>query len=73
VRGSAVRGTGAEMNGGTIAVCAAIKQFSPGFVKAGQEENPTLGDMQLEGLFTKFTGDYALGKNPKGSLYCREG
>ncbi|MDD1749644.1 MAG: formylmethanofuran dehydrogenase subunit C [Methanothrix sp.] len=73
VRGSAVRGTGAEMNGGTIAVCGAIKQFSPGFVETGWEENPKLGDMQLEGSFKKFTGDYALGKNPKGTLYCREG
>ena len=72
VKGSAVRAAGAEMNGGTIAVCKAIRQFSPGFMVAGHEENPTLGDMQLEGLFTKFTGDYALGKNPKGSLYCRE-
>ncbi|MFZ2471631.1 MAG: formylmethanofuran dehydrogenase subunit C [Methanothrix sp.] len=73
VKGSAVRGTGAEMNGGTIAVCGAIKQFSPGFVEAGREENPKLGDVQLEGWFAKFTGDYALGKNPKGSFYCREG
>ncbi|MDD4162236.1 MAG: formylmethanofuran dehydrogenase subunit C [Methanothrix sp.] len=73
VRGSAVRGTGAEMNGGTIAVCGAIKQFSPGFVETGREKNPKLGDMQLEGSFKKFTGDYALGKNPKGSLYFREG
>ncbi|MHB8117477.1 MAG: formylmethanofuran dehydrogenase subunit C [Methanothrix sp.] len=72
VKGSAVRGTGAEMNGGTIAVCGAIRQFSPGFIEIGREENAKLGDMQLEGWFTKFTGDYALGKNPKGSLYCRE-
>ncbi|MCX6678016.1 MAG: formylmethanofuran dehydrogenase subunit C [Methanothrix sp.] len=73
VKGSAVRGTGAEMNGGTIAVCGAIKQFTPGFVETGREENPKLGDVQLEGWYAKFTGDYALGKNPKGSLYCREG
>jgi formylmethanofuran dehydrogenase subunit C len=73
VKGSAVRGTGAEMNGGTIAVCGAIRQFSPGFIEIGREENAKLGDMQLEGWFKKFTGDYALGKNPKGLLYCREG
>ena len=73
VMGSAVRGTGAEMNGGTIAVCGEIRQFSPGFVEAGREENPELGEVQLEGWYAKFTGDYALGKNPKGSLYCREG
>jgi formylmethanofuran dehydrogenase subunit C len=72
VKGSAVRGTGAEMNGGTIAVCGAIKQFSPGFVGTGREENTKLGNMQLDGWYAKFTGDYALGKNPKGSLYCRE-
>lgn len=73
VIGSAVRGTGAEMNGGTIAVCGEIRQFSPGFVEAGREENPKLGDVPLEGWYARFTGDYALGKNPKGSLYCREG
>jgi len=72
VKGSTVRGTGAEMNGGTIAVCGAIRQFSPGFIETGREENVLLGDMQLEGWYAKFTGDYALGKNPKGSLYCRE-
>jgi formylmethanofuran dehydrogenase subunit C len=73
VKGSAVRGVGAEMNGGTIVVCGAIKQPSPGFVETGREENPKQGDVQLEGWFAKFTGDYALGKNPKGTLYCKEG
>ncbi len=73
VKGSALRGVGAEMNGGTIAVCGAIKQFSPGFVETGREENALLGEVQLEGWFGKFTGDYALGKNPKGSLYCKGG
>ena len=72
VKGSAVRAAGAEMNGGTIAVCGAIKQFSPGFVEIGQEENAKLADMQLDGWYSKFAGDYALGKNPKGSLYHRE-
>ncbi len=72
VKGSAVRGTGAEMNGGIIAVCGAIKQFSPGFIEIGREENVKLGNMQLDGWYAKFAGDYALGKNPKGSLYCRE-
>lgn len=73
VKGSAVRGVGAEMNGGTIAVCKAIKQFSPGFVEIGREENVLLGDIRLEGWYVRFAGDYALGKNPKGSLYCQEG
>jgi formylmethanofuran dehydrogenase subunit C len=73
VKGSAVRGVGAEMNGGTIAVCGAIKQPSPGFVETGREENAMLGDIRLDGWYARFTGDYALGKNPKGSLYCKEG
>jgi formylmethanofuran dehydrogenase subunit C len=73
VKGSAVRGVGAEMNGGTIAVCGSIKQPSPGFVETGREENVKLGEIQLDGWHIKFAGDYALGKNPKGTLYCREG
>jgi formylmethanofuran dehydrogenase subunit C len=73
VKGSAVRGVGAEMNGGTIAVCGAIKQPSPGFVETGREENAKQGDVLLEGWYARFAGDYALGKNPKGSLYCKEG
>ncbi len=73
VKGNAVRGAGAEMTGGTIAVLGKIKQFSPGFVEAGKEANPKLGDLQLEGMFTKFSGDYAISKNPKGVLYCQEG
>jgi len=73
VKGSAVRGVGAEMNGGTIAVCKAIKQPSPGFAETGREENPKLGDIQLEGWYARFAGDYALSKNPKGTLYCQEG
>ncbi|HPT37224.1 MAG TPA: formylmethanofuran dehydrogenase subunit C [Methanothrix sp.] len=77
VRGSAIRAVGAEMNGGVIAVCKGIKQCSPGFVEVAREENPKLadpklGEMQLEGRFIKYTGDYALGKNPKGTLYERE-
>lgn len=73
VKGSAVRGVGAEMNGGTIAVCGAIKQPSPGFVEIGREENVVLGDIRIDGWYARFTGDYSLGKNPKGSLYCKEG
>jgi formylmethanofuran dehydrogenase subunit C len=73
VKGSAVRGVGAEMNGGTIVVCKAIEQPSPGFVETGREENTKQGDVLLEGWYARFTGDYALGKNPKGSLYCKEG
>jgi formylmethanofuran dehydrogenase subunit C len=73
VHGDAVRGAGAEMTGGTLAVCGTIGQFSPGFVEAGREENPTLGTTRLEGRFVKFSGDYAISKNPKGSLYLKEG
>jgi len=72
VKGSAVRGVGAEMNGGIVAVCGKIRQFSPGFVEIGHEDNPKLGELQLGGRFAKFAGDYAVSKNPKGSLYLRE-
>lgn len=72
VRGSAVRGVGAEMNGGTIAVCKEIRQLSPGFVESAREENPKIGEIELDGRYVKFAGDYALGKNPKGTLYCKE-
>jgi formylmethanofuran dehydrogenase subunit C len=73
VKGNAVRGIGAEMTGGTIAVLGEIKQFSPGFVEVSRETNPKLGDLQLEGMFARFSGDYAISKNPKGVIYCREG
>ncbi len=73
VKGNAVRGLGAEMGGGTVAILGEIEQFSPGFIDAGREESPKLGEMQLEGWFNKFTGDFAVGKNPKGVLYCKEG
>ncbi|MDD1722993.1 MAG: formylmethanofuran dehydrogenase subunit C [Methanothrix sp.] len=72
VKGSAVRGVGAEMNGGTIAVCQHILQPSPGFMEMAREESPKAGEVQLEGRYVKFSGDYALSKNPKGTLYCRE-
>jgi len=68
-----VRAAGAEMNGGTIAVCGAIKQPSPGFIETGREENVMQGDIRLDGWYARFAGDYSLGKNPKGSLYCLEG
>ena len=70
IKGSAIRGVGAEMTGGTIAVCGEIKQFTPGFVQTGSENNPNLGENQLEGIFEKFAGDYAISKNPKGILYA---
>jgi len=72
VKGSAVRGVGAEMNGGTLAICGEIEQFTPGFVETGREDNPKLGDNPLVGSFTKFAGDYAISKNPKGVLYVRD-
>ena len=72
VRGSAVRGVGAEMNGGTIAVCKDILQPSPGFVETAREEDPLLGEVKLEGRFVKLAGDFALSKNAKGTICCRE-
>jgi formylmethanofuran dehydrogenase subunit C len=70
VKGSAIRGVGAEMNGGVIAVCGKIKQFTPGFIQTGSEKNPKLGEIQLDGILEKYTGDYAISKNPKGILYA---
>lgn len=72
VKGSAVRGVGAEMNGGTVAVCGEIEQFTPGFVETGREDKPKLCENPLVGSFTKFMGDYAISKNPKGVLYLRD-
>ena len=72
VKGGAVRGVGAEMSGGTVAVCGEIEQFTPGFVEIDWEDNPKLGENPLVGRFTKFTGDYAISKNPKGVLYLRD-
>jgi len=71
VEGGAIRGAGAEMTGGTLVVQGSIRQFAPGFVETGREDNPKLGDLQLEGRFVKYAGDYAIAKNPKGLLYCR--
>ncbi len=72
VKGNAVRGLGAEMAGGAVVILGKIEQFCPGFVDAGQEDNPKVGELQLEGRFDKFNGDFAISKSPKGILYCRE-
>jgi formylmethanofuran dehydrogenase subunit C len=72
VKGNAIRGLGAEMTGGAIAIYGEMRQFTPGFVKIGKEENPKLGEKQLNGIFSKFSGDYAISKNPKGVLYVFE-
>jgi formylmethanofuran dehydrogenase subunit C len=69
VEGNAIRGLGAEMTGGIIASLGDIVQFTPGFVEAGAETDPKLGENQLKGRFTKLSGDYAISKNPKGVLY----
>lgn len=71
IKGNAVRGLGAEMNGGTVAILGVVKNFSPGFVHQGVENNPKIGEIELEERFVRFTGDYAAGKNPKGVLYTR--
>jgi formylmethanofuran dehydrogenase subunit C len=72
VKGDAVRGLGAEMTGGAVVILGTIRQFCPGFVDAGREDSPKVGELQLEGKFARFTGDFAISKNPKGILYCRE-
>ena len=71
IKGNAVRGLGAEMSGGTLVILEEVKNFSPGFVHQGVEDNPRVGEIQLEGRFVRFSGDYAAGKNPKGVLYAR--
>jgi formylmethanofuran dehydrogenase subunit C len=70
IKGNAIRGVGAEMSGGAIAVCGEIKQFTPGFAQTGTENSPKLGENQLDGIFEKYAGDYAVSKNPKGILYA---
>ncbi len=72
VEKDALRAAGAEMVGGSIAVLGRICQFSPGFVAAGTERDPTVGGRKIEGEFAKFAGDYAISKNPKGVLYVKE-
>ena len=71
IKGNAVRGLGAEMSGGTVVILGEVKNFSPGFVHQGIEINPKIGEIELEGRFARFMGDYAVGKNPKGMLYSR--
>jgi formylmethanofuran dehydrogenase subunit C len=73
IKGNAVRGLGAEMTVGTIVILGEVSQFTPGFVEAGAEANPKIGERQIEGNFTKYSGDYAISKNPKGILYYSEG
>ena len=70
VKGDAIRGVGAQMSGGTFVVCGKIKQFSPGFEYAGTEKNPKAGETALVGEFSKFTGDFAISKTPKGILFA---
>lgn len=72
IKGNAVRGLGAEMTGGTAVILGKITNFSPGFVLQGMDTNPKIGELQLEGKFARFSGDYAAGKNPKGVLYCKK-
>ncbi len=72
VKGDAIRGVGAEMIGGSIAVLGKIHQFTPGFVAAGSERDPVIGERKVEGEFAKFLGDYAISKNPKGVLFVKE-
>ncbi len=72
VKGDAIRGVGAEMIGGSIVVLGKIHQFTPGFVAAGCERDPAIGERKIEGEFSKFLGDYAISKNPKGVLFVKE-
>jgi formylmethanofuran dehydrogenase subunit C len=73
VKGDAIRGVGAQMAGGTFVVSGRIKQLSPGFEFAGIEKNPKIGETALSGEFTKFAGDFAVSRTPKGILYASKG
>lgn len=69
VKGGAYRGVGVEMKGGTIVICGKIERFSPGFESTGMESGLSFGELEYEGEFKKFTGDYAISKRAKGVLY----
>ncbi|MGB9928942.1 MAG: formylmethanofuran dehydrogenase subunit C [Methanosarcina sp.] len=69
VKGRALRGVGAEMAGGTIVIGGKIERFSPGFEYVSMENSIRSGEIELIGEFKKFTGDYAISKRAKGTLY----
>ncbi|MDQ1251436.1 MAG: formylmethanofuran dehydrogenase subunit [Euryarchaeota archaeon] len=69
IKGRALRGVGAEMAGGTIVIGGKIERFSPGFEYVSMENKVTSGEIELLGEFKKFTGDYAISKRAKGTLY----
>jgi formylmethanofuran dehydrogenase subunit C len=69
VKGKALRGLGAEMAGGTIVIGDKIERFSPGFEYVSIENRITAGELELIGEFKKFTGDFAISKRAKGTLY----
>nr|WP_255334323.1 formylmethanofuran dehydrogenase subunit C [Methanosarcina sp. KYL-1] len=70
VKGRALRGVGAEMAAGTIVVGGVIERFSPGFEYTDMVDGFTHGEVELPGIFKKFTGDYAISKRAKGVLYA---
>ncbi|WP_305064489.1 formylmethanofuran dehydrogenase subunit C [Methanococcoides sp.] len=69
VKGNAYRSVGAEMTGGTFVVKGTIERFSPGFEYMANESDLKFDDIECSGEFMKFTGDYAISKKPKGTLY----
>ena len=70
IGGNAERAVGVEMTKGIIAVCGRIRFFAPGFEFVGEEKDLNINDMQIYGVFLKFTGDYAISRKPKGVLYA---
>ena len=69
IKGRALRGVGAEMAGGTIVIGGKIERFSPGFEYVSMENKVSSGEIEFIGEFKKFTGDYAISKRAKGTLY----
>lgn len=69
VRGDAFRIVGAEMTNGTIVVCGHISWFTPGFQYQTTEKDLKFGDIECQGEFKKFSGDYAIPQKVKGIMY----
>jgi len=70
VEGKAGARVGAQMTGGAIVVKGGIESLLPSFDFDEKVENPSVDDESFEGIFDKYSGDYAE-KGAKGSLYVK--
>jgi formylmethanofuran dehydrogenase subunit C len=70
VKGDAIRCVGAEMSGGTIIVIGHIMNFLPGFEYVDTQSDLAFDNIQCQGDFLKFAGDYAIIARTKGTLYA---